>query len=77
MRPRRSSAAPRVTQPRSTATISAMTPKPEPPIVIHRVDLRTLAGRAPVERETAVGMRAFPEIAEGLPLHGLEQLFVG
>ena len=76
MRSRRSRAAARVTQPRSAATISAMTPKPEPPIVTAIRVARALAGRAPVEGETADGMRAFPEIAERLPLHDLEQRVV-
>ena len=37
---------------------------------------RALAGRAPVEGETADGMGAFPEIAERLALHDLEQRVV-
>ncbi len=65
-----------MTQPRSAATISAMTPKPEPPIVIGSVSSRALARGAPVEGEAADGMRAFPEIAERLALHDLEQRVV-
>ena len=76
MRSRRSRAAARVIQPRSAATISAMTPKPEPPIVTGSVVARALAARAPIEGQTADGMRAFPEIAERLALHGLEQRVV-
>ena len=76
MRSRRSRAAARVIQPRSAATISAMTPKPEPPIVTASVSLRALAARTPIEGEAADGMRAFPKIAERLALHGLEQRIV-
>ena len=75
MRPRRSSAASRVTQPRSAATISAMTPKPEPPIVTVSSRARLPRG-APVEGQTADGMGPFPEIAERLALHDLEQRIV-
>jgi hypothetical protein len=61
MRPRRSTAAARVTQPRATATINAITANPDPPTVTHastagvlpdvrRSNARPLSGCAPSQK---------------------------
>src|SRR5271168_112827 len=64
MRPSRSSAAARDTQPRSTATMSAITPNPDPPVatrsssgtapVLHRSRARPLTGCAPSQKKRKV-----------------------
>ena len=76
MRLIRSTAASRVTQPRSTATMIAMTPKPEPPMATLS-SAALAARRAPVGRKPADRVRSVPEEIECLALHGLEQLLIG
>ncbi|MCY1372229.1 hypothetical protein D9M69_594210 [compost metagenome] len=45
--------------------------------VVGQVLARGADERAAVERQAAVGLRTVPEIAEGLPLHGVDQGFIG
>ena len=73
MRSSRSRAASRVIQPRSTATISAMTPKPEPPIVTASSSAARLRDVRRSKAKPLDGMGAFPKIAEGLTLDDFEQ----
>src|ERR1700685_1152837 len=64
MRPSRSSAAARETQPRSTATMTAIPPNPDPPVatrsssgtapVLHRSRARPLTGCAPSQKKRKV-----------------------
>ena len=72
----RVTAAARVIQPRSTATMMHIRPKPVPPMATLSSS-RCLARGAPVGRQAADRVAAFPEEAEGLPLHLLEQLVIG